>query len=170
MDDARRRSDSPKVPQDREDLLREATGLLPRIELDIGEPEPVVVGFRRDGSASFYFGQRFVVQFNAQGELRRAFLDGKLLKAERAALIELTRQPGREAVLMVRRPLGKGEQQAFLASVDQRLSALQNSLDSGAYTICGSVPDSPDVVPRVRSWLANQLSAPRRIAQQPGVK
>ena len=40
----------------REDLLREATALVERAEIRIpGESEPIVVGFRRDGSASFFF-------------------------------------------------------------------------------------------------------------------
>src|SRR5688572_18570527 len=60
--------------QDREDILREATALVERVELLIPEfPEPIVAGFRRDGSASFFFGADPVLQFNAQGKLRRAF-------------------------------------------------------------------------------------------------
>src|SRR5262245_38318908 len=66
---------------DREDLLREATALVERAELKVaGEPEPVTVGFRRDGSLSVFFGSVAVYQFNTAGELRRAFADGLLYK------------------------------------------------------------------------------------------
>ena len=68
---------------DREDLLREATALVERAELTIeGFDEPIVVGFRRDGSASFFFGADPVYQFNTAFELRRAFVVGLLYKAE----------------------------------------------------------------------------------------
>ena len=40
----------------REDLLREATALVERVELHVPAfEEPIVVGFRRDGCASFLF-------------------------------------------------------------------------------------------------------------------
>src|SRR5688572_26999220 len=62
---------------DREDLLREATALVERVELLVpGEGEPVVAGFRRDGSLSVFFGPEAVYQFNSAGELRRAFAGG----------------------------------------------------------------------------------------------
>ena len=70
---------------DREDLLREATALVERAELRIsGWSEPVVVGFRRGGGASLFFGGKEVYQFNAGGELRRAFVAGRLIKASAA--------------------------------------------------------------------------------------
>ena len=43
--------------QDREDLLSEATALVQRVELRVeGFAEPVIVGFRRGGEASVFFG------------------------------------------------------------------------------------------------------------------
>src|SRR5437588_282047 len=78
---------------DREDLLREATALVERAELAVADwPEPVVIGFRRDGAASIYFGGDPVYQFNARGELRRAFVADRLFKAEHGILAALDRQ------------------------------------------------------------------------------
>ena len=71
----------------REDLLREATALVERIELvphrdrQFDASEPIVVGFRADGALSIFFGDDPVYQFNAAGELRRAYCDGLLFKA-----------------------------------------------------------------------------------------
>ena len=59
--------------QDREDLLQEATALVQRIGLRLaGEDEELVIGFRRDGGASFYWGGSLAYQFNSRGHLRRA--------------------------------------------------------------------------------------------------
>jgi len=58
------------------DLMRDATGLVRRVELDWpGDDRPLVAGFRRDEVLSFYFGESPVYQFDADGRLRRAFLD-----------------------------------------------------------------------------------------------
>src|SRR5204863_2544475 len=70
----------------REDLLREATALVERIELipnGSTSDGRIVAGFRRNGALSVFFGEDPVYQFNAAGELRRAYTDGKLLKADR---------------------------------------------------------------------------------------
>ena len=68
--------------RDREDLLAEATALVERISLRIDpQQEPVVIGFRRDGSASFYCAAEEVYHFNSAGQMRRAYVDGQLFKA-----------------------------------------------------------------------------------------
>ncbi|MCA9269139.1 MAG: hypothetical protein KDA41_11745, partial [Planctomycetales bacterium] len=81
-----------KQQHDREDLLREATALVVRAELQLNsDAHPVVAGFRQGGEASFYFGFDPVFQFNSERQLRRAFYDGRLIKAEQGALIALAR-------------------------------------------------------------------------------
>src|SRR3954447_14030342 len=101
---------------DREDLLREATALVERVELKVaGFEEPIVVGFRRNGSASFYFGAESVYQFNTARELRRAYIDGVLYKAEQGRLVSLTRERGENAVSMFRVELDDNEAADILA-------------------------------------------------------
>ena len=80
---------------DREDLLGDATAFVERIEwrLPSGDPtaqsdppgQIVFAGFRADDAVSFYFDADPVYHFNAAGQLRRAFCQGLLLKAERAS-------------------------------------------------------------------------------------
>ena len=51
----------------RENLIAEATALVERVELLLaGLPEPVVAGFRPDGSASLFFADDPVYQFNSR--------------------------------------------------------------------------------------------------------
>src|SRR5690606_4241518 len=92
--------------QDREDLLKEATALVERVELAIdGMPEHVVVGFRADGCASFYFGPEPVWHFNTSQELRRAYVGGLLYKAEQGRLVSLQRNRTSGQVQLLRHEL-----------------------------------------------------------------
>src|SRR5512138_3714273 len=104
---------------DREDLLREATALVERVELSVaGMTENVVAGFRRDGAASFFFGADPVYQFNAAGELRRAFVGGLLYKTDRGKLVEMRRERTAEAVELRSRQLDAVETASFLAQAE----------------------------------------------------
>jgi hypothetical protein len=103
---------------DLEDLLREATALVERAELKIADyDEPIVVGFRRDGSASVFFGPDPVYQFNSAGELRRAYVSGLLYKAERGSLCALRRERNETEVALVRSNLPPDETAALLMAL-----------------------------------------------------
>jgi len=152
---------------DREDLLREATALVERAELSIaGDEEPVVVGFRRDGSASFYFGTEAVFQFNAAKELRRAYLDGLVYKAVGGRLASLRRQRGPLEVVLARTDLSDAETAAIVERMLARLQDLQAALASGRYRLVGQVPADADLVGRIGKWLSAR-SQPLEIAQRP---
>ena len=66
-----------KQQQDKEDILREATALVNRIEIQFSQKtaskESVFVGFRRDGAISCFFGADPVYQFNTRHEIRRGY-------------------------------------------------------------------------------------------------
>ena len=99
----------------REDLIRTATALVQRVELAIdGFPDLLVIGFRRDGAASLFVGEDPVYQFNARGELRRAFQAGKPVKAESGRLVELTRQRADNRVAMLPQELTDLQQDQFV--------------------------------------------------------
>ena len=154
---------------DREDLLREATALVERAELTIeGFDEPIVVGFRRDGSASFYFGAEAVYQFNVALGLRRAYIGGLLYKAERGSLTSLTRERTAESVSLFRAELTAPEAADFLAGMRKRLSALQLALQNGRFLLTGQVPLEADIPDRIRCWL-DRLPTSLEIAQAPNV-
>src|SRR5437660_6544175 len=140
---------------DREDLLREATALVARAELNVaGFEQPIVVGFRRDGSASFYFGAERVYQFNTARELRRAYIGGLLYKAERGRLISLTRERSEAAVVLHRVELTDEETIALLDVLRKRLVTLHDAFEAGQLEVTGQVPANADVASRISDWLA----------------
>ena len=78
----------------REDLLHDAHALVPRILVRIADGQAsvdVLAGFRGE-SLSLYFGDDPAYHFNAAGELRRAFVAERLVKAERGRLVTLQRR------------------------------------------------------------------------------
>jgi hypothetical protein len=151
---------------DREDLLREATALVRRIEFRVShEAEPIVFGFRRDGAASVFLGADPVYQFNAVGELRRAYVGGKLFKADRGALAELTRVRTVAETQLVRRDLAAEETEKFLTAMTARLGPLCKAL-GGRVEVIGQVPPDGDLLSAVREELVRLLAAPR-IASSP---
>ncbi len=102
-----------RLEEDREDLLREATALVARIEIRIYSfHEPILAGFRQNGAATFFFGQQMVFQFNSAKQLRRGFADGRLFKAEHGRLSVLTRQRTADAVALIRHDLSPEESSA----------------------------------------------------------
>jgi hypothetical protein len=153
--------------QHREDLLAEATALVERAELHCdGADEPVVVGFRRDGSASLFFGADSAYHFNAANELRRAYSSRQLYKAERRRLVSLKRERAPGEVRLVRHELSDGEARAFLEVLARRLSALRLALARGDCRVVRQVPESAHVSDRIVLWL-NNLPLPPTVAARP---
>lgn len=155
--------------QDREDLLREATALITRAELQIpDEPAPVTIGFRRDGAASFYFGADFVLQFNSRGEFRRGYDGGRLLKTEGRTLIWITRQRNTAAVVLSSRPATAEEEATFRRHATERLHRVATAIAENHVQVIGQVPADLDLRPRIREWLS-RLAVPFPLADQPRV-
>lgn len=146
--------------QDREDLLREATALVERIELAIaGESDSVVAGFRRDGCGSVYFGGDAAFHFNTQHQLRRAFEGGLLYKADRGRIVQLRRQRTDREVQLLRRELSPEETARFLDTMNARLKQLRQAAAGGEYEVLGQVPPDAAILPRLAEWLAQVLTA-----------
>lgn len=141
---------------DREDLLREATALVERIELaalDDPNADHVVVGFRRSGAASVYFGSEPAYHFNSAGELRRAYYDGALIKAEQGRLVEMRRNRKVDVVELDSKILADTEQQRLVDEIRADLRRLATELQEGRYAVIGQVPAEADVRRRVMQWL-----------------
>lgn len=157
-----------RLEVDREELLAEATAMVDRIELAVdGLADTVVVGFRRQGAASVYFGADPVYQFNVQGELRRAYCDGALYKADRGRLAAMVRRRTDSAVELMRRDLDGDEQGAFVERMSDYLRRLREALAAGRFRVIGQV-SSGDVLARIRRWLA-ETPLPPPIARRPNV-
>jgi hypothetical protein len=159
-----------RQPEAREDFLAEATALVERVELRVaGCREPILAGFRRDGSASVLFGEDPVYQFNSAGQLRRVYLRGDLYKAVAGQLVALLREASAGRLHLVERPLSRAETEQLLADLRKRLSELTESFAAGEVTVAGQVPADADVVGRVKAWL-DTLPGPITIAQTPRVR
>src|SRR5688572_1167889 len=102
---------------DREDLLRDAVALVPRVLLHTtidGTPCEVFAGFRGE-LLSLYFGGDPVYHFNAAGELRRGYVDDQLIKAERRRLIFMKRQPKENETALEVQPHDDVAEQSLVA-------------------------------------------------------
>jgi hypothetical protein len=140
--------------QPREDLLAEATALVRRVELRVaGGAEPVVIGFRRSGDGSIYFGQSLAYHFNARQELRRAFVEGLLYKAELGRLVALERCRTAHETALVRHELTPDEQVRFLHDCAARIHALRVAITCGECRPLRQVPAHEDVIAAVVAWL-----------------
>ena len=146
----------------REDLLGEATALVERIELRLTDPtstahvprDNIVVGFRSNGSASFFFGDDPVYQFNSAGQLRRAYCNGLLFKATHGRLVSLQRVRQQNEVQLLSRQLTDAEQVEFTNRMRASLGALSEALNNDHLEAVGQIPAGKPVLERVRNWLA----------------
>lgn len=155
---------------DREDLLREATALVQRVEFRLSaEPEPVVAGFRRDGSFSLFFGSEQVLQFNSAGQLRRGYFEGRLLKADKGRLVWLTRERTADAVMLHSRELSPAEVAHTLERATELIERLSLALQQGTFTLVGQVPADEDIVRQILAWQAT-LTHPLQIAAAPNAR
>lgn len=162
----------------REDLLGEATALVERIELvphastkqmlkSIVPLTPIVAGFRKSGSLSLFFGEDPVYQFNAQGELRRAYRRGLLYKAVRGRLASLQRKRSDEKTELVSHDLTIAEQTHLVDDMIIHLSDFAKLLNSSEFEVNGQVPADADILGRLRKWLIAHNGLP--IAKRPNV-
>ncbi|MBX3432776.1 MAG: hypothetical protein KF847_05615 [Pirellulales bacterium] len=153
----------------REDLLRDAKALVPRIQITLSdEPtaDPIVCGFRGD-AASVYFGEDPAYHFNPAGRLRRAFVGGELLKADEGALVAMRRERSATEVALASRRLAPAETEALLADATERLGRVAAALAAGRFTIEGQEPPQGDALARFASLAPSLL--PLRIANVPNV-
>jgi hypothetical protein len=146
---------------EREDLLHEATALVERIELvvesgKIGRDEHVLVGFRRNGCASLYFGSDPVFHFNSRGQLRRAHASDCLLKAQCGKLVSMRRARQSGQVQLLSRTLDGPETDRVLRQFDRLRCELAERLRNGDVQVVGEMPADANVMSRVAQWL-NEL-------------
>jgi hypothetical protein len=152
--------------QDREDLMREASGLSPRAEITSPAfPDNVIFGFKRQGGLSIYFGAHTVYQFNSAGELRRAYIDGSLLKAEGGRLIVMRRERTGHEVTLWATELTEAQTTEILGALDHRLAHLRKAMEKGESHVVAEVPHGADAVERFNESLS-AIASPPTVAQR----
>lgn len=155
---------------DREDLLRDARGLSPRLELEVALADDSVeffAGFRGE-SLSLYFGQDLVFHFNDRGQLRRAYIADQLLKAEQGHLVAMRRERTEAETALVSRPLTDDEERTLVVDLEVRFRQLAAALAAGDYRVIGEVPADGSAIIRLQGWLAGRRS-PIELAASPHV-
>ena len=144
---------------DREDLMREATALTRRAELQLpAEPEPIVVGFRRTSAFSIYWGADPVYQFDPEFRLRRAYVDGFLYRTAGETLAKLDRVRTATATELHRTDLGKTELQEFLANVRSYCEKFVAAVQSGEAKVNAAIPSTEEVLPAASDFIQQVLS------------
>lgn len=140
----------------REDLLRDATAFVPRILLQItiqSQPCEVFAGFREPESLAIYFDDDAVYQFNSQGELRRAFVDGQIIKADGGQLVTWERNETAEQTTMFSRQLSAEETKELLSAMLVRFADLKAAIAGNEFTVVGQVPPDGDGLAKLTTWL-----------------
>ena len=156
--------------QDREDLLRDGKALVPRVELQVEIDEQtvtVVAGFRAHGALSLYFDAEPVYHFNSRNQLRRAFVDDRLVKAERGRLIALRRVQSNTSSTLLRHEMTDAEQSELCRRLQDYLQALGQALAANRYVAAGQIPEDSDVVIQLQGWLGRLKEV--TIAESPRV-
>ncbi|MFO1021660.1 MAG: hypothetical protein U0903_13330 [Planctomycetales bacterium] len=145
---------------DREDLLEEARALVPRVE--ILSPEwsmPIVLGRRRDDFLSLYLGQDRVYHFDAEGGLRRAYVDGFLYRSAGSTLTRIRRTRTEEETTLLTQDLTSEELSDFLIGMRSDVQRLSSSLEKQDYEVLRQVPESGDPLPLLVPLVTQVLQA-----------
>tara|TARA_B100000029_G_scaffold94314_1_gene84497 strand:+ start:2483 stop:2977 length:495 start_codon:yes stop_codon:yes gene_type:complete len=145
----------------REDLMAEATALVPRAEFcsPAGTPR-LVAGFKRDGSLSLYLGEDPVYAFDTSGRLRRAFVDGLLYRTQgdTLAMLRRDRSVGGQ-VSLLRHDLDEQELTSFRERLVSTVALVLEEMESGLLNQSVAVPGSADVTSRLIQELRHVLAA-----------
>ncbi|WP_442483088.1 hypothetical protein [Aeoliella sp. SH292] len=155
---------------ERENLLGDATAYVRRVEFRDAEGQEVFVGFRTNGAASVYLDQDPVYHFTSEGELRRAYVAGELIKSVRGQLVAMHRERTPGEVQLVSRPLDEVTSKAFLVNMESQLTRLADSLRNEKLIVVGSVPADVDVEAEVPAWLETLLASEMVIANAPNAR
>lgn len=160
-----------KHESDREDLIREAVALSSRVEFRCsGVDQVVTAGFRPNGALSLFFDQDPVYQFDPEGRLRRAFVDGYLFRSQHSGLARLERQRTDSDTILLRYDLSPEELDAFRLRMLSTLEPLFQALETGSVAVLRVVPEGDESILRrvaemlqyiknASSWLSIQIPA-----------
>ena len=125
----------------------------------------LLAGFRGD-SLSLYFGEDPVFHFNAAGELRRAFIDGRLVKADRGRLVFMEREQTDQATIL-QHTASAGDEEAVTRELAARLRRCEAAMTALQFTLLGESPVGGDGVSRLLQWLRERRELV--LAQSPHV-
>jgi len=145
--------------------MREATALVERIELTIGN-DVVTAGFRANGALSLFFAADPVFQFNSLGQLRRVYSAGMSYKASGGKLISMRRERSGSQTILQSQEISAEEIAELTADLRKRLHALRDAFAESRFTIVAQVPADSSVLERLIQTLV-KLDKTISIADRP---
>lgn len=145
-----------RTEADKEDLIVEATALVPRAEFSMTGDSPeninwkvVTVGFRRDDCLSLYFEQNPFYQFDSSGKLRRAWEDNFLFRSTGSTLAKLHRSRTAQQTLLERVDLSEAELNQFQGRMFGHVNHFLQKLIDGQFQILRVVPHDAVITSRL---------------------
>ena len=146
---------------DKEDLMREASALIERIEISMeinAAGMIVTAGYRRDASLSLYFNQDAFYQFTETGLLRRAWKDGLLYRSQGDTLAALFRNRSSGQVIMERTDLNPVQLAEFRAEMTRNIEELTQNLQSNSVIVRRVAGPDGDLLTKIELSLAEILA------------
>jgi hypothetical protein len=126
---------------DREDLMAEVVALVRRVEFRLPDREAVIVaGFRSNGWLTLYFGPDPMFQFDEEGRLRRAFVNGFLFRTQGSTLARLQRQRMASETRLIRYDLSDTELGNFREMMVASFHGVREQISNGEAVTIRQVP------------------------------
>lgn len=153
-----------RIEADREDLFEEFRAATHKWELRVaGIAAHTVLGVRKDGRISFYFGGDPCYHFSSNHELQRAFAEGWLYRSQGTTLARLHRERTPDATSLIRHDLSQAELNQFLETMRAHLSQLQTALGHDGVQLIRAEPENASLQ-LIEERLAIILSHPEHLA------
>ncbi|QDV67805.1 hypothetical protein Poly24_15090 [Rosistilla carotiformis] len=149
-----------REPQDREDLLAEASGLPVRGALRLPDDWEVVVGFRDDGSASWFFAADPVFQFDPQFQLRRAYCDGIRYAVAGGQIVRLEQLASTGRIHLTKHPLDRQQSDQLLDRWKQNIHQVRTAFENKTHRWEGASVPIDAFEHKVMQWISDVPSPP----------
>lgn len=125
---------------DREDLFAAATALVPRAEFECAG-QIIVAGFRRQGRFTVYFTPDFMVDFDTENAIRRAYHNGLLYRAEPGRrLTRLRRQRSESKTTLIGESQSEEETGVFLEFVHCAIARIEREIPASRRALKRVIP------------------------------
>ncbi len=135
-----------RIEEDREDLMRDATALVRRMEIQIdGQEELIFIGYKRSGYLSIYLSQDLVYHFDDSCQLRRAFIKPFLYRSEGDSLTRLARARTESTSELHSAKLSDEELVQFQLEMQNYIRTLQGALSEGLFKVIKQIPDGGEL-------------------------
>ena len=138
----------------------------PRLRQPTRAPPPA--GCRRAGPALSNRSRHKADLRARAGRLRKAFVGGKLYRASRAGLAQLTRQHTETESVLLRHDLSREQTEAFFQEMKQELDALAETFAARGVRVARETPAGAEVAAKVYAQLQTLLDAGPQVSPSIG--